>query len=157
MIGFCFFVFSLSELEKRYATSFWSPWFQRSDLLCLNCFPTVGNASFLSGCFPKFFWVFDFSKFNYEMSWNGFIWGSSILRYDQLLEFVDVRFSPNLENVSHFFERSLPTTLWSLSLDSDECWNFLLSHRSLRLLFFSCSLFSFFCSYWVNSIDLSSV
>lgn len=41
----------------------------------LNWYSSVGNLSFLSGCFQKFFLLwFHFPKFNYDMSWYGCLW-----------------------------------------------------------------------------------
>ena len=77
---------------------------------------------------------------------------SSICRFIYLFIFL-----PNLENFSHFFDHSLFIILWSLFWDSDECCNlFIVAQVPEFLSFFSFSLIFSYCSYCVNSIDLSS-
>lgn len=53
----------------------------------MNWFSTIGHASFLFGCPPECFWVFNYLKLNYDMSWNGFIWVYTVLGMTNFLNY----------------------------------------------------------------------
>lgn len=63
----------------------------------LIVFPLIGKILFISECFKDFLFVFNFRKFDCDMSWHGISFSLFCLRFSQLLESIGLYLFPNLE------------------------------------------------------------
>lgn len=83
--------FFLSPLGKWCAASHWPQYFQMRNCYQSNWCSHISHASLPLTAFKIF--VFSFLKFNYVVSWYGFLWEFSYLGFNQLLETVGVCFT----------------------------------------------------------------
>ena len=109
-------LFSLNFWRDSYKVHFWWTFFFENVVpfppglyafkleICwqLNwCFP-ISNTCFFLGCSQDFFTIFSFQKFNYVVSWHGFIWIYYIWVHSA--SWICNFMSPNLGNFQPFFK-----------------------------------------------------
>lgn len=118
----------LSAFEKYCATSFCPPWFQMKNPLSFGGFelvfpnrPCVISLWLLS----RIWFVFGFQKFNYDVSWHGFLWvysvcpASWVYRFVSLAMFEEFSATNSLKNISAPLSSAFIRGLWWC-----ECWIF---------------------------------
>lgn len=119
----------------------------------------TGNASFLLGCFQDFsFFISEFMKFNYSVSWCGFFWVYPVLRCWIFWICAFVSFPTFREFSAITFLGSLSAPFLSpffMEMWWDECWIFIvISQVTGALLIFFFSLYSLYCSNYIDPIGL---
>lgn len=129
------------------------------NLLSFELFFTMSKLMFLSDCLQDFFFVFCFQKFNYDVSWHKFPWGSSYLEFVHILTTVHFSLSSNFLKFwaiicSNIFSESPTFSLSSCETPVIEMLALFLLPRFSVQLFFSVYFLS--VARLLNSIHSSS-
>lgn len=115
----------------------------------------TGNASFLLGCFQDFsFFISEFMKFNYSVSWCGFFWVYPVLRCWIFWICAFVSFPTFREFSAITFLGSLSAPFLSpffMEMWWDECWIFIIISQvtGALLIFFSVCILSIAQIIWI--------
>lgn len=115
----------------------------------------TGNASFLLGCFQDFsFFISEFMKFNYSVSWCGFFWVYPVLRCWIFWICAFVSFPTFREFSAITFLGSLSAPFLSpffMEMWWDECWIFIVISQvtGALLIFFSVCILSIAQIIWI--------